>query len=92
MLRIAEGKYLKLLHDMFDRAGLLELDEGEIRVRFCPDCDLKGTCIHEGSEGKLSPLCLDEIAFVISGANANSEDRGVTGSSGISRIWGCQHR
>ena len=63
--RIAEGKYLKLLHDMFDQAGLLRLEESEIRARFCPECDLKQTCIHEGSEGKLSPLCLDGIATII---------------------------
>jgi len=72
--RIAEGKYLKLLHDMFDQAGLLGLEESEIRVRFCPGCDLKQTCIHEGSEGKLSPLCLDGIAAVILRAEAKSLD------------------
>jgi 5-methylcytosine-specific restriction endonuclease McrA len=63
--RIAEGKCLKLLHDMFDQAGLLGLEENEIRARFCPECDLKQTCVHEGSEGRLSPLCLDGIATVI---------------------------
>ena len=31
--RIAEGKYLKLLHEMFDHAGLLGLGESEIRER-----------------------------------------------------------
>jgi len=34
-------------------------------VQFCPGCDLKETCIHEGSEGKLSPLCLDGIVAMV---------------------------
>jgi len=70
--RIAEGKYLKLLRDMFDQAGLLGLDESEIRVRFCPECDLKETCVHEGSEGRLSPLCLDGVATAILRADFES--------------------
>ncbi len=50
----------------------IRLDESEIRVRFCPECDLKQTCIHEGSEGKLSPLCLDGIATVVLRSDAES--------------------
>jgi hypothetical protein len=59
---------------MFDRAGLLGLEESEIRMRFCPECDLKQTCIHEGSEGKLSVLCLDGIAAIILRAEVKSLD------------------
>lgn len=60
--RIAEGKYLKLLHDVFDRAGVLDTDARGLRGRFCPECDLDTVCRREGSAGKLSPLCLDGIA------------------------------
>jgi len=76
MPRIAEGKCLKLLHDKFDRAGLLEMDESDILMRFCPECDLKRTYIHEGLEGNVSPQCLDGIATVILRAVAKSLDWG----------------
>jgi hypothetical protein len=47
-----------------------------MRLRFCPGCDLKETCIHEGSEGKLSPLCLDGIATIILRAKSLHWGRG----------------
>ncbi len=65
MPRIAEGKYLKMLHEMFESGGLLDLNQEGVRERFCPVCDLKGTCVREGTEGKISPLCLDGVASMI---------------------------
>lgn len=59
--RIAEGKYLKLIYEVLKEKGLLDLEINQIRKQICPDCDLKGVCIREKSEGKLSPLCLDGI-------------------------------
>ena len=63
--RLAEGKYLKLLHDLFEGAGVLEVDARALRETYCPACDLAATCRREGSVGKLSPLCLDGIATAL---------------------------
>lgn len=60
--RIAEGKYLKMAHDLLDGAGVLDTDQDGVRSRFCPGCDLNTLCASEGSKGKLTPLCLDGIA------------------------------
>lgn len=62
--RIAEGKYLKLLYDVLDRAGLLGVDEEVLRTRFCRECDLAHLCEEEDSVGRLSPLCLDGVATI----------------------------
>ena len=63
--RLAEGKYLKLLYDMLDQAGMLETSEDELPTRLCPRCDLKSLCVREDTVEKLSPLCLDGAATVI---------------------------
>lgn len=60
--RIAEGKYLKLLYEVFKERGMLDIDIGELKRRVCPKCDLKTLCVEEKSVGKLSPLCLDGLA------------------------------
>lgn len=60
--RIAEGKYLKLVYDLMEEAGVLGTDLTSLRSRFCPGCDLARLCQREGSAGKLSPLCLDGVA------------------------------
>ena len=62
MPRLAEGKYLKLLHGLLDEAGLLDSDAAAVRSRICPSCDLRPLCEREDSAGKLSPLCLDGAA------------------------------
>ncbi len=62
--RIAEGKYLKLLYDVLDRAGLLDVDERSLRARFCTTCDLAPLCREHDTAGKLSPLCLDGVATI----------------------------
>jgi|GEM_PF-136554 len=60
--RIAEGKYLKLLYEIFQEKGLLDIGIDEVKTQICPKCDLKNLCVKEKSEGKFSPLCLDGIA------------------------------
>ena len=60
--RIAEGKYLKLLYEVFEKKGFLDVTLNELRKRVCPVCDMKNLCVREKSEGKFSPLCLDGIA------------------------------
>ena len=60
--RIAEGKYLKFLYDLFEEKNMLDLTISNIQTNICPQCDLKPICKKENSEGKLSPLCLDSIA------------------------------
>ena len=62
---VAEGKYLSLLHDLFDGAGVLDLDAAEIHRRFCASCGLGATCRREGTVGKLSLLCVDGVATVL---------------------------
>jgi len=68
--RLAEGKYLKLLYELFDRAGLLAVDERGLRTRFCPSCELKAMCVREDTDAKLSPLCLDEVATAVLAGDA----------------------
>ncbi|MEM3833329.1 MAG: HNH endonuclease [Thermoprotei archaeon] len=59
--RIAEGKYLKFVYEILRDRGLLNLEINKIRKEICPKCDVKKLCVREGSEGKLSPLCLDGL-------------------------------
>lgn len=60
--RIAEGKYLKFLYELFREKGLLEADVDYLTKNVCLRCDLKSLCAKEKSGGKLSPLCLDGLA------------------------------
>jgi len=62
MPRIAEGKYLKFLFEIFSSGNLLDIKIEDIRNNYCQNCDLKKICMQEGSEGVLSPLCLDGLA------------------------------
>ena len=59
--RIAEGKYLKFVYEVLKEKDLLDVDVNKMKVVICPKCDMNILCIKEGSEGKLSPLCLDGI-------------------------------
>jgi len=63
--RLAEGKYLKLLYDLFEDVSVLDVDEASLRQRFCPQCDLQQMCEAEGSAGKISPLCLDGVSAIL---------------------------
>lgn len=62
--RIAEGKYLKLLYEIFKKNGMLGFGVEEIKKSVCPKCDMKKLCAKEKSVGKFSPLCLDGIATI----------------------------
>ena len=68
--RLAEGKYLKLLYELFDRADVLAVDERSLQTRSRPSCDLKATCAREGTDAKLSPLCLDGVATAVLAGDA----------------------
>ncbi len=57
--RIAEGKYLKLVYEILEQKGLLDLSVEELTSQVCPKCDLGRICVEHDSVGKLSPLCLD---------------------------------
>ncbi len=63
--RLAEGKYLKLLHGLFDDAGVLGVTEDDLHAQFCPTCDLGPICAKEHSVGKMNPLCLDGVATAV---------------------------
>jgi hypothetical protein len=51
--RIAEGKYRKLLYDLHDKHGTLNVDKKEPGRTMCPACDLKPRCIEAGTVEKL---------------------------------------
>ncbi len=60
--RIAEGKYLKLLFELFQENDMLDITGDELKEEVCPNCDMTPRCVKEKSVEKLSPLCLDGIA------------------------------
>lgn len=62
--RIAEGKYPKLVYEILGEEGLLDVSVEDLRVRFCPDCDLGSLCAQEDSMGKLSVLCLSGMVGI----------------------------
>jgi hypothetical protein len=57
--RIAEGKYLKFAFETLKEKNLLEIYISEMSQTICPKCDMKSLCARQGTEGKLSPLCID---------------------------------
>ncbi|KXB01515.1 hypothetical protein AKJ43_03310 [candidate division MSBL1 archaeon SCGC-AAA261D19] len=57
MPRIAEGKYLKLLHKLHEQNGTLNLHKDELK-ELCKKCDLGSKC---PEPEKLSPLCIEGI-------------------------------
>lgn len=59
--RIAEGKYLKLLYDLHEKNGILNINKDNLKMKLCPNCDLKDLCKEEGHEGKLTVYCLEGI-------------------------------
>lgn len=56
--RIAEGKYLKLLYELHEKNGTLDIDKNQLRNKLCPNCDIKNLC---NEEGKLTVYCLEGI-------------------------------
>ncbi len=59
--RIAEGKYLKFAFETLKENNLLETTASELSSLICPRCDMKRLCIQQGTEGKLSPFCIDGL-------------------------------
>ena len=57
--RIAEGKYLKLLYDLHEQRGTLNVDKKDLGRLMCPACDLRGRCEAEGTVEKMSVFCLE---------------------------------
>jgi hypothetical protein len=57
--RIAEGKYLKLLYDLHDTRGTLNVDKKDLGHMMCPACDLKPRCVEAGTVEKLTVYCLE---------------------------------
>lgn len=59
--RIAEGKYLKLLYELHEKKGTLNINKVELKSKLCPQCDKAELCKKEGKEGKLTVYCLEGI-------------------------------
>jgi 5-methylcytosine-specific restriction endonuclease McrA len=70
--RIAEGKYLKLLHEILTPGGYLAWTQKDLLDRVCPSCRLHPLCVAQGSERKMSPLCLDVVARIALGNSSHS--------------------
>jgi len=54
--RIAEGKYLKLLYQLHDQEGTLDIS---LVRELCVGCDMGELCEREGSVEKLTVYCLE---------------------------------
>ena len=54
--RIAEGKYLKLLYQLHDLEGTLDISEVK---ELCGSCDMGPLCLEAGSVEKLTVYCLE---------------------------------
>jgi hypothetical protein len=59
--RIAEGKYLKLLYDLHDKRGTLNVNKKELGRTMCPVCDLTPRCIEADTVEKLTVYCLEGV-------------------------------
>jgi hypothetical protein len=59
--RIAEGKYLKLLYDLHEQRGSLNVDKKELGQKMCPSCDLRPRCEDEGTVEKMTVYCLEGV-------------------------------
>jgi Zn finger protein HypA/HybF involved in hydrogenase expression len=59
--RIAEGKYLKFAYETLRERNFLETAGTQLRRVVCPKCDMKPLCVRQGSEGELSPFCIDDM-------------------------------
>jgi len=59
--RIAEGKYLKLLYDLHEKNGTLNVSRDELVSKLCPNCAHGKLCEEEEIEGELSILCLEGV-------------------------------
>ena len=57
--RIAEGKYLKLLYELHEKAETLNTSKDDLTIKLCPKCDMIDLCINEGHDGKMTVYCLE---------------------------------
>lgn len=57
--RIAEGRCLKLLYDLHEKRGTLDVDKTELGRTICPACDLKPRCVEAETVEKLTVYCLE---------------------------------
>lgn len=58
--RIAEGKYLKLLYDLHEKAGTLDIDTRSLE-KMCSRCDMSRNCVLDSKQGKMTVYCLEGI-------------------------------
>ena len=58
--RIAEAKYLKLLYQLHDERGTLDINQAQ---QLCLSCDMGKLCEEEGSVEKLTIYCI-EVVFL----------------------------
>ena len=54
--RIAEGKFLKLLYDLHEKNGTLDLVDVS---SLCPECEMKNECNKYGINTELNVYCLE---------------------------------
>jgi 5-methylcytosine-specific restriction endonuclease McrA len=59
--RIAEGKYLKLLYDLHEQAGTLNIDKKDLSNKLCPICNMRPSCVKEGTAEQLTVYCLEGL-------------------------------
>jgi hypothetical protein len=59
--RIAEGKYLKLLYELHEKRGTLDVDKKDLGSTMCPECNMRSLCDEEGHIEKLTVYCLEGI-------------------------------
>lgn len=59
--RIAEGKYLKLLYQLHEKLGTLDVNKDELKIKLCFKCSSNHLCKEENKEGKLTVYCLEGI-------------------------------
>lgn len=57
--RIAEGKYLKLLYELHEKNGTLDISKDKLTTKLCPKCDEEDLCKEEETEGELTVFCLE---------------------------------
>ena len=51
----------KLLYDLHDKRGTLNVDKKELGRTMCPGCDLKPRCVEAGTVEKLIVYCLEGV-------------------------------
>lgn len=60
--RIVQGKYLKLLFELHEKAGTLDMNFHDIQSSCCMQCRNHNACIKAASEGKITMFCAEGVA------------------------------